>query len=280
MQVGELAAAQLVHDLPGLLLPEGALVRALGAAQKVHGRLRPAQVEEQCLEADHQQLASEGGHKPGDAGQRDAFAVDGGGQHAQVVLAATQHVVHLFVVREDIGGARVPALVLVTQGAELGVEVALARLGRVRRLHAHVVAHDGALSRRETQAVARPALLHGFGRVGERDHGLAQDVVQAEVAERERVTLDLGRQPRPALAAPQSTHLEEVGEVGVEVQVEDELHLMVMEVAHAQQLVQTVGEEARAPHVHAGLRQRVPVRGARLEVGELHRRRVAALGRR
>ena len=172
-----------------------------------------------------------------------------------------------------------PALVLVAQAAELDVEVALARLGGVRRHHAHVVAQHDARARRQPQAIARPALLHRLGRVAEVDDGLAHDVVQAQIAEREGVALDLRRQPRSSLAATQTAHLEEVRKVGVEVQVEHKLDVVVMEVAHAQQLVQAVGEKARASHVHARLRQRVPVRGTRLQVGELHRGRVAALGR-
>ena len=112
----------------------------------------------------------------------------------------------------------------------------------------------------------------------EADHGLASDLVEAEVRERQRAVAGDRRQPRPAAAAAASAHLEQVGEVGVQVQVEDQVHLALVVVAHPQQLVQAVRDEARAAHVHAGLRQHVPVRGARLEVGELHGRGVAAVG--
>ena len=276
---GQLPAPQLVHDLARLLLAEGTVLPALAALQKAHRRLRPAQVEEERLETDEHQLAPERRREPRHAGHGDALAVDLGRQHAQVVLPAAHDLVDQFVVGEDVGGARVPALVLVTHRRELGAEVACARLGGARRDDLDVVTDREALAGRDPQAPARPALLDRLGRVAEGDDRLAQHLVKAEVGERQRILAGLGGEARAALAPPQAAHLEEVGEVGVEVQVDHQLDLGLVEVAHAQQLVEPVGNEPGAAHVHGRLRQRAPVRHARLQVGELDRGGVAALRR-
>ncbi len=251
---------------------------ALTALQEPRRRLRPAQVEEQGLEADEGKLAPKRRHEPGHARHGDALPVDLRRQHAQVVLAAPYDLVDQLVVGEDVGGAGVPALVLVAQRRKLRAEVALARLRGAGRDDLHVVADGHVLAGREPQTPARPALFDRLGRVGERHDGLAQHLIQPEVGERQRVLLGFCGEARAALAPPQAADLEEVGEVGVEVEVDHQLDLGLVEVAHAQQFVEPVGHEPGAAHVHGRLRQRAPVRHARLEVGELHRGGVAALG--
>ena len=275
---GQLAAPQLVHDLAGLLLAEGVVGRALAAGQERDRRPRPAQVQQQRLEPDERHLAAERRDEPRHAGERHAVAVDHRAQHAQVLLAAAQRPVQLLVVGEDVGGVRLPALVLVAQRPDARVELPAGLSRRLRGDHLHVVAQHGAPARGQVQAEPRPALLDRLRAVVEADHRLAGDLVQAQVRQRQRAVTGLGRQPRAAAPAPAAAHLEEVGEVGVEVQVQHQVHLALVVVLHLQQLVEAVGDEARAAHVDARLRQHVPVRGARLEVGELHRRRIAAVG--
>ncbi len=275
---GELAAPQLVHDLAGLLLAEGVVDRALPSPQERDRRLRPAQVEEQGLETDERHLAPEGRHEPRQPGERHPLAVDHRGQQAQVVLAAAQRPVQLVVVGEDVGVFRLPALVLVAQRPDAGVELA-AGLARRSGPHDLDVVADGRMpARRQMQPEPRPALLEGLRAVVKADDRLAGDLVEPEVGEREGAVAGLRREPLAAATAAAATDLEQIGEVRVEVQVDDELHRALVVVAHAQELVQPVGDEARAAHVHARLRQGVPVRGARLQVGQLHRRRVPAVG--
>ena len=235
------------------------------AARNCSRRLRPAQVEQQRLEADEDQLAPERRHEPGQAGQSgDAVAVDHREQHAQVVLAAAQHAVHLLVVGEDVGGPGVPALVVVRAARRASrVEVAVAAAGGAPGADdLHVVARVGALARRQAQAEAGPALLDATPAArAKRDDRLAHHVVQAEVGERQRCPSPPGRQPRAAPPAPQAAHLEQVGEVGVEVHVEHAARPAAWWKLRTRRCSsQAVGDEARAAHVHARLRQHAPVR--------------------
>ena len=275
---GELAAPQLVHDLAGLLITEGVVDRALPVTQERDRRLRPAQVEEQRLETDEGHLAAERRREPRQSGERHPLPVDHRGQLAQVVLAAAQRPVELVVVGEDVGGVRLPALVLVPQRPVAGVELTAGLAGRAGSDDLDVVADGRVPAGWKVQPVPRPPLLDGLGAIVEVDDRLAGDLVEAEVGEREGAGADLRRKPLAATTAAAAADLEQVGEVRREVEVDDELHVTLVVVAHAQELVQPVGDEARAAHVNAGLRQGSPVRGARLQVGELHRRRVTAVG--
>ena len=221
-----------------------------------------------------------GRREPGQAGERHPLPADDRREQAQVVLPAAQGAVQLVVVGEDVGRLGLPALVLVAKRADARVELAAGLARRLRADHLDVVPDDGAPAGRKVQAEARPPLLERLGVVVEADDRLARDIVETQVRERQGTVAGLGREARAAAPAAAAADLEQVGEVGVEVQVDDELDLALVVVAHPQQLVQAVGDEARAAHVHAGLRQRVPVRGARLEVGQLDRRRVPAVGAR
>ena len=143
---GELAAPQLVHDLARLLLAEGAVLGALAAGEERHRRPRPAQVEQQRLEPDERHLPAERRHEPRQPGQRHPVAVDHRGEQAQVVLPAAQRPVELVVVGEDLGGVRLPALVLAADGADALVELAARLARRTRADHLDVVADHRAVA--------------------------------------------------------------------------------------------------------------------------------------
>ena len=235
---GELAAPQFVHDLAGLFLAEGVVHGALVAGQERDRRPPPALVEEQRLEADEGHLPPERGREPRQAGERHPLPADDRREQPQVVLPAAQRAVQLVVVGEDVGRLGLPALVLVAERADARVELAAGLARRLRADHLDVVPDDGAPTRRKVEAKARPPLLERLGAVVEADDRLARDIVEPQVRERQGAVAGLGREARAAAPAAAAADLEQVGEVGVEVQVDDELHLALVVVAHAEQLVQ------------------------------------------
>ena len=118
LERGQLAAAQLVHDLAGLLFAEGVVGAALQAREELHAVDRRARVEHQGLEAGDDGVAAEGRHEPGHGGRDDAPVGRVDRHHAQVGLAAAQHAGDLLGVGEDVGRAGEPALVVAAQVGE------------------------------------------------------------------------------------------------------------------------------------------------------------------
>src|SRR5690606_29095947 len=87
---------------------------------------------------------------------------------------------------------------------------------------------------------AEPGLgaREGVGGGGEGEAGAADDAVEAAVAEDEPVGLDLGRERLPPARADRPPHLEDVGEVGREVEGEREVEGGAVEAADAEALVE------------------------------------------
>ena len=210
----ELALTDLVHDLAGLLLAEEVFGPALQLRQRLQRLDRRARVEHQRLEAGEERVAPHRRHEPRHAGHDQAPVARARQQHAHVALGAAQHRGELLVVAEDVARLGEPALVVAADLAQLRVEVGLGRrLRHARRLHLDGEPDHLALARLEAHVERDVGALDARRRRGERDHGLAQHVVEPQVSQDDARGRRLGRQTRAAAAPPRAAHLEHVGEV-------------------------------------------------------------------
>ncbi len=266
MQFRHFAEAGLVQDLAGLGVGGGIDRRRLDAGEVAQHAAGDARVEPQGFERGDQRVAAEGGREPGDAGVGVRAAGGVGQQHVEVGDRAAHRLVEHLVRRSDGGGTRRAGAQRAARLAEAGEEGGARGAGAVAGAAADFEEH-GLTGDRGKRQVELREVAGDTGRGGlEVQAGLAQAVVEAGVGERHGIVADLGR----VLAAAAGTHgaadLEDVGEVGGEVDADAEPALGGVVVRECQPLEGAgVPQEAGAADVQQVLQDRA----AEFGVGDL-----------
>ena len=265
-----------MQDLARLGIGAGVVVGGLRGGEECERAAREVGPQPQALQRGDQRIAAERGAVPRHAGVRKRAGRQRGGQHVEVGPRALEPAVHH---RVGTGRLAAPGVgVLHVVGVALpGVVVAeRRRVVRARCLARHLPADAALLTRLHAQCEARHARAGLRGHRLELHHGATRPLVQAEVAEHQRrgVALHLG-----ALAAPLALHaaqLEHVDEVGIEPQLDLELHRVDAMVREAHLLVAgTVPQQLAPQHVHAALAQRDAAVALQIGVHQLDGQRAA-----
>ena len=248
-QAGELAAPELVEDLPGRLLGERIHLRALVAREQAQGAAGDVRIPGEGLVRGDQAIAAERDGVPRDPGGDVQAGVLGVDQRSQVQRAAQDElVVERLRARREIGAAPKEPAVARVEGVQGLIEVP--RRGRGAR--AVLARHDGELvghdlPRRELALEDEGLPLDPVGRrthrhVGRAAHAVAPEPLEPDAA---RDGLDAGGLRRRGKAAVAADG-EHVAERRIELDLDPEPDLLRIAVQDADALAEAVHQEPRA----------------------------------
>lgn len=219
-RLGHLADPQLVQDAPGLLLGRLVHLAALVGGQEGERVARELGGEGQGLVGGDERVAAEGRRVPGDAGRQQAPLAVGQRERVQIADRLVQRLIEERVGALDArAGHAKGAVELPDRGAPL-----VERQPRRRQL-AHLAdarvdpqLDGGALVGAEVQLEAGAAALEAKGPRLEVQLSLVAAPVEAAVAPDDAVGLDLRLLVGAAPGAEGAADLEDVGEVGGELE--------------------------------------------------------------
>ena len=251
--VGPLPQAHLVEDLAGRLGGHRVVGDALVTGQDLHGRERAADIEEQRLPRRDDGVAAEQGHEPRDAGGEDGVVgvlrvADA--EDAEVVDGAVAEAVPRVHRAVEVGLASAPAVEVEwvfpprrVQDAPPGDDHAVAD-------HRDELDVDRPLGVWLQLDPEVPLALRQLG-VGVEAHLQAAPEVLALVPE-VQASVAGARPEEPVLAHARLLHLEQVGEIGVEEEVETARGRLRADVAQQYAFAHPCPHLADALHEQAG----------------------------
>ena len=265
-----------MHDLARLGIVARVLFSGLRRGEESQRAARELGPQPQALVGREQRVTAEGGAEPRHAGVRKGPGRQSGGQHVEIGARSLEPAVHHRVgTRHHAAAGRcaLRALVVSTPGV---VVAERHRRRRARRLASDLPADAALFTGRQTHDEARHPWADVRGRRIEAHHGAAPAVVEPQVAEGQLGAVGHGR---GQLAAPHALHaaqLEHVDIVGVQAQLDLELHRLAAIVREAHLLMaRAVPQQLAAQHVNAALAQRDIAIAAQVGIHQLDGERAA-----
>ncbi len=273
LEVGQLAGAQLVHDLAGLGVTVVVAAGRLIAAQNVQRAIGEIRIDDGVLQGDDEAVAAEQADEPGHPGGRDEFQVVGAlerqAQRRHVLHRLVEEAVDLFIGRLDFQRPAPPVLQSPGESGFQAVVDAFARRAPGRLAVAELIQKAGApgLAGRELHVEADPAV--GVDRRGPHPARPHRDLAF-------EVAVDIGRAQSRGLLGPFGVdpapahdgiglHFEQVGEVAANGDLQIEPHHLIAVVHQLEVLVQALAQGAADHQAEAacgngaGLRDEGPV---------------------
>ena len=267
-QCAHLAAARLVHDLAGLAVLEGAGLGRLAHGQIGQDPFGQRRVEPQHLPGRDDAVASERRREPGRARVRVRARRQIGGQQGDVGARLVQPVVEPGAARAANGGAA-PPLGPHRQPRLDRVQPPAAAVRRLAGVHAAFDEQIQFLAFGQAEHELRAGPGQAGGRLGEGQAAAPLHPVQTLVAEGDAAPVGGRGLDRAALGSGRAADLEDVGEIGREVERQRQQHVLHAVVDHADALE------------HPPLPQKAPtldVQHARRSRASAHRRQRAVGG--
>ena len=278
----ELAVADLVQDLARLLVPPVVLLRALASGQELERFARRTRVDRQQLVRGDERVPSEDGHVPGDPCGEHAALAHAGVEGAEISEAAIEELVEQLVVRDDLRRLALPLLVRATQLVHGVIEV---RRGAV------VLGPEDRLDRNdeepglvglevdpEHRGRERILDIDPVGLDAEPDPGHPPDPVPAFVHELDHGIGD-GRSVRPpGMPVGHPPHVEDVGEVGTEPELDLQRDVRRVVVLDPDPFEQMAVDRSDPPDVDRLLGRSQDVTLVQVRVGQVDVGHVTALG--
>ncbi len=276
---GQLAAAQLVHDLARLGITVIVARLGLPAGQHLERAARELRVQDHRLQAGDQRVAPEQRHEPRQPGGGQvvhvAIALDRQAQRRHVLDRLVEQQAERMHAGLDSQHLAPPRGQFATLLA-VGVEPAFRR-GRVGLIAVDQVVEQRAapgLARRQLQRAAQPAVrIHDRHRRDRAQPDRAEERAVAIAGDQLPALFRPGRADPPAPDDASALDLEDVGEVAADRDFKVEVHALAAVIGHLDQLVHAAVDHP-AQHEAQRSRRHLPGLAGECAVGQEHPRAV------